>query len=140
MKKVHFYHFQKNKADTYHYLARLVEKAYLLNNTIFIFTDTTKEADFLDDWLWTFRDSSFLPHNLLHEGNFNNSPILISHKAPPASKEILINLSQTIPEFYVQFKRIIELISMENECQQVGKQKYQQYQKLGCQTHNFNIL
>ena len=47
-----------------HFACRLAEKAYRLDNTIHIRTIDQRAAEQLDELLWTFRDGSFVPHEL----------------------------------------------------------------------------
>ena len=43
---------------------RIVEKAYLKNNNIYLLTKNVEDSDILNDLLWTFSQSSFVPHQL----------------------------------------------------------------------------
>jgi DNA polymerase-3 subunit chi len=45
--------------------------------------------------------------------------------------ELLIILSQTVPNTTAQFERVIEIVSQENEDKQAGRLRYKQYQQLG---------
>jgi DNA polymerase-3 subunit chi len=50
------------------YACRLVEKAYKLQNRIHAHTGDANMAKVLDTLLWTFRQGSFVPHELLSSG------------------------------------------------------------------------
>ncbi|MEM7284454.1 MAG: DNA polymerase III subunit chi, partial [Pseudomonadota bacterium] len=44
------------------FAARLVEKAYRLGHKVFVHTANMHLATLFDEYLWTFRDGSFVPH------------------------------------------------------------------------------
>lgn len=137
MPRVDFHVLNQDKEQWLNYLARLVEKIYLLNKQIFIFTESLIESNEIDDILWTFRPDSFLPHHIFDQEKYP-APILISHVTIPLHKEILINIRATVPEFYTEYNRIIEVIYADQTIKQQGREKYKQYQNLGCQLHTFH--
>jgi DNA polymerase III subunit chi len=136
MARVDFHVLKQGKEVCYHYLARLVEKAYLLNNTVFIYTASAADSEQVEDILWVFRDTSFLPHGILEKDEYP-APIQISHSKVPDNKDILLNLTPFVPDFYSHFMRIIELIYSESTIKEQGREKYRKYQQLGCQLHTF---
>jgi DNA polymerase-3 subunit chi len=122
---------------------RLIEKAYKNKHRIYIHTDNQADAHELDELLWTYREDSFLPHNLYGEGPEPAPPIQIGFAATPEQhRDILLNLSQTIPAFYPQFARLLEIISNEPDVQTYGRQHYRQYRTAGHElnTHKLQTI
>lgn len=119
---------------------RLIEKAYYKGHKIFIFCDHQKDAEFLDELLWTFREDSFLPHNLQGEGPEPPPPIQIGFDQQPRGfNDILLNMAQQIPPFYTKFNRVIELVSnLETEKEQ-SRLHYKQYRASGCALYTHPI-
>lgn len=93
-----------------HFLCRLVEKIYRQQHPLYIHCKNRQEAHHLDQSLWTFSDISFIPHNLLGEGPNTPPPVQLGFDGTPTQRDVLINLSTTIPLFYVNFKRILETV------------------------------
>ena len=115
-----------------HFVCRLIEKAYKLRHRIYIHVDNQSEAHALDELLWTYRDDSFLPHHLAGEGPEPAPPIQIGFQTPPAKqRDILINLSQSIPDFYTQFTRILEFVTTDPVVQATAREHYKLYRAKG---------
>ncbi len=65
MARVDFYVLQRADERSRHTLAcKLAEKAYRLDNSVYIHAKTHQDAEHLNELLWTFRDGSFVPHAL----------------------------------------------------------------------------
>lgn len=109
---------------------RLIEKAYLRNHRVFVYCNNQQEAEELDELLWTFRDDSFIPHNLQGEGPEPPPPIQIGFKNNAQGfRDILINLSSTIPQFVSQFRRVLEVVAHDEESKEICREHYREYRK-----------
>mgnify|MGYP001617345265 CR=1 FL=1 len=94
--------------------------------------DSRADAVALDALLWTFRDISFLPHALTDARAPEPVPIHIGWPGqPPATDEVLINLSRELPEFAGAFRRIIEPVAASPEARAESRQRYKQYRERG---------
>ena len=135
--RIDFYLLQDESEDSRNlFICRLLEKAYLKGHKIFVFCDTQKEAYQLDELLWTFKENSFIPHNLQGEGPEPPPPIQIGFQQEPRGyNDILINLSEKIPSFYQRFQRIIEIVSSEETAKELSRSHYRQYKH-----HNHEII
>src|SRR5690348_5408022 len=113
MPKIDFYILSDPDHQTrLRFVCRLIEKAYKSRHRIYIHTDNQTDAHKLDELLWTYREDSFLPHNLYGEGPEPAPPIQIGFDIiPEKHRDILINLSSNVPAFFMQFSRILECIS-----------------------------
>lgn len=113
---------------------RLLEKAYLKGHRVFVYCANQQEAELLDELLWTFKDDSFIPHNLQGEGPEPPPAIHIGYdKEPRGFNDILLNASPEIPPFYNKFKRIIELVGAEEEAKEQSRRHYKEYRARGCE-------
>lgn len=127
MTQIHFYIL----SDENHLLftCRLLEKNYKQKRRMYIHTDNQKKAHDIDELLWTYRDDSFLPHHLYNEGPDNPPPIQIGFNyTPEKHRDILINLSETVPEFYSQFACVFEVVPSDAVLQQAARVRYRHYQ------------
>lgn len=115
---------------------RLIEKAYKNKHRIYINMENAEEAHMLDELLWTYRDDSFLPHNLYGDGPEPAPPIQIGYQVMPIKhRDILLNLSKTIPDFYPQFTRVLEIVTNDTTIQSAGRENYKHYRNQG---HDIN--
>ncbi len=144
MPRIDFYIIEdQDKSARLRLACRLIEKAYKNRHRIYVHTDSQAEAHYLDELLWTYRDESFLPHNLYGDGPDPAPPIQIGFDITPENhRDILINLSKNIPEFYTKFTRVLELASNESEQQSAAREHYRQYraQGLDINTHKLQTV
>ncbi len=132
-----------NKEDVYRFLCRLVDKAYQHQHNAYIHTNTLEEAQHLDDLLWTFRDISFIPHQI-GTPNPTQLPTLVTlgiEKPKQYTADILFNLSQEAPPFFLEFARVIEVVSEEKNHKNQARKKYKFYKEQNCQltTHPISL-
>lgn len=133
MPKIDFYILSTdNEASRFDFICRLVEKAYKNQHQIYIHAKDREMAYQLDELLWTYRDECFLPHHLYGEGPDPSPPIQIGFDiTPDKHRDVLINLHQTIPDFFMQFTRVCEIINNNPESQAVARDNYRTYRTRG---------
>jgi DNA polymerase-3 subunit chi len=133
MTRIDFYIIEEaNESARLRLACRLIEKAYKNRHRIYVHAEHQAQAHQLDELLWTYREDSFLPHNLYGDGPEPAPPIQIGFDATPDKhRDILINLSKDIPAFYPQFSRLLEIITTEPEIQTSGREHYRQYRADG---------
>ena len=144
MPKVDFYILpDENPATRLTFACRLIEKAYKNRHRIYIHTNNERDAHQLDELLWTYHETSFLPHHLCGEGPEPAPPIQIGFEVTPDKhRDILINLSDATPLFYSKFTRILELIINEPHAQASARERYRNYRTAGCDmtTHKLDTV
>jgi DNA polymerase-3 subunit chi len=144
MPKIDFYILSTdNESTRLDFVCRLIEKAYKNQHRIYIHTEERTLAHQLDELLWTYREDSFLPHNLYGEGPDPAPPIQIGFDIKPDKhRDILINLHKNIPDFFTQFSRVCEVISNHPECQAAARENYRQYRASGYEitTHKLQSI
>lgn len=119
---------------------RLIEKAYQRGHRIFVYCANANDAAAMDELLWTYKDDSFIPHNLQGEGPTPPPPVQIGHEGTPQGfHDLLVNLAPIIPAFYTNFKRIIEIVGGDEETKTVRREHYRLYRREGCELHTHDI-
>ncbi len=117
-------------AQRYRTACRLVEKAYMIGHRIHIHSDTVELAKQLDELLWTFRDRSFIPHELVSE-HAAQTAVTIGYGWVPQQCDVLVNLATDVPEFFSRFARIAEIIDQEKNRRESGRKRYRYYREQG---------
>jgi len=140
MARVDFYVLQRTDERSRHTLAcRLAEKAYRLENTVYIHAKNRSDAEQLDELLWTFRDGSFVPHALSDAGDETAASPVIIGAAPDGveSRDLLINLCDEIPAFADSFPRVAEVVTADENCRLLSRARFAEYRDNGhsIQTH-----
>ena len=117
---------------------KLTEKAWRLENTIHIHTTTREDANRLDELLWTFREGSFVPHEMI--GGDTDAPVTIGFgESAVAPRDLLITLCDDIPAFAESFPRIAELVSSDEDSRAKSRQRYAIYRDQGHKLTTHNI-
>ena len=102
---------------------RLIHKAFGLGHRVHVHTGSPGLSRQLDELLWTFRDTAFVPHEV--EGGDPDCPVQICHEREPASAgEILVNLDDEVPLFFSRFERVAEIVNQEPGIRDAGRQRY----------------
>ncbi|OGV51991.1 MAG: DNA polymerase III subunit chi [Legionellales bacterium RIFCSPHIGHO2_12_FULL_42_9] len=115
------------------FACRLIEKAYLRGHQLFVYCNNKHDAETLDELLWTFKEDSFIPHNLQGEGPENPPPIQLGYEREPSGfSEILLNFSDIIPAFYNRFQRVMEIVPNEEQAKELSRLHYKEYRANGC--------
>ena len=120
---------------------KLAEKAWRLENTVYIHAKSRGEAEQLDKLLWTFRDGSFVPHGLAGSNDgTQDSPIMVGCGDEGMSdRGLLINLCDEIPPFIEGFPRVAELVTSDETCRQASRKRYATYRDQGHELNTHNL-
>jgi len=139
MAQVDFYVLDRVDEHARHTLAcKLAEKAWRLENSIHIHTMSREDAERLDKLLWTFRDGSFVPHELV--GGDTGAPVTIGYGTEGAEpRDLLITLCDEIPPFADSFPRVAELVTSEETCRAKSRERYASYRDQGHTLNTYKI-
>ena len=120
---------------------RIAMKAYLAGQRVLVWHTDRAELARFDELLWTFADTSFVPHEWLGAGS--EAPVLLSAGEPPAAGVgVLINLAAApeLPPIASSAERIVEIIAAEPAQREAGRARFRAYRQLGCEpaTHTLH--
>lgn len=106
---------------------RLLEKAYEAQQHTYVMCVDKKAAEQLDEYLWTYREDSFIPHHLVGEGPSKAPLIQVGWDSPPShQRNILMLLGTKLPEEYLRFKRVLIIIDPEPTAREAARLLYRQ--------------
>ena len=139
MSKVDFYVLHASgEVARQQFACRLAEKAYRLEHAVHIHTGSSESARRLDDLLWTFRDGSFVPHEVLGS-EAPEAPVTIGYgETLPSKRDLLINLGENVPEEAGSFPRVAEIVTADEDSKSRSRQRFVDYREQGhtLDTHN----
>lgn len=164
---VSFYVLSDNKAqDILGFVCSLtqtvIEKSEL---AVVILSDDNVRLAAIDDALWAFDPTSFIPHQIIDESMTSEntasntatnlkviSPrVLLSQNLPNGFSGAVINLtakalvlnsennSQNLNSQKSNPARILELVLPDEQSTALGRQKYQMYKQQGCKLKHFKV-
>lgn len=129
------------------FICRLTEKAWKQNNAVYLHAEDEKDMQKYDELLWTFKETSFVPHQTVA----NTTPLPeIEHiligcqtltEISKIPHEVLINLCLETPSFFSQFERVVEIINQDETSLIKGRERYQFYRDRGyaLETHKMSL-
>ncbi len=122
---------------------KLIEKAYRQGHQVYLRTDSPEETRQLDDLLWTFRQGSFVAHEVCGDPSAPvEAPVILGHgPAPMAMTDVLGNLATDGPEDYARFERVAEFIDEDEAVKQAGRLRFKAYKEAGHvpETHKLDM-
>jgi len=145
--------FHSNVSDKLEYACRLTRKIWSatpegqpVRNIIMV----GEKADLkkLDELLWTFSSTDFLPHCFIEDEAAADTPILLTDDfSSPAldqvpHADVMIHLGmrmpQDVPGLVARFPRIVEVVTVNEAERLAGRERYKAYRELGHELHNFD--
>ena len=113
MTRVDFYVVKSSGAEArLSVAARLTEKALGRGYRVFINCDSQSQVDTLDDYLWRFKPSSFVPH-CPASSDAEEQVVLGFENAPGSHNDVRINLALAPPSFFARFERVAEVVTQD---------------------------
>lgn len=112
-------------------LTTLLEKALLKKHQVYIHVNDSAEAQRLDEWLWTYKDISFIAHTRIPQ-LAEDVPVTLGYQVPISKqRDVLIHLADDIAPFYQEFPRVLHIVPAEETLRQRAREHYRFYQAQG---------
>ena len=126
--------FYSGAADKLHVACRLCAKALTQNARVMIYSTDAVILDKMDKLLWTYQQTSFLPHCSINDGDklIGATPIVLSTRLSPGyACTILFNLDAHCPQQLEHFERVIEIASESPDDKQAARERFRFYKQAG---------
>jgi len=145
--------FHSNVSDKLEYACRLTRKIWSATpagEPVRHIVMVGEKADLkkLDELLWVFSATDFLPHCFIGDEVAIETPILLTDDflSPDLSQlphaDVLIHLGMRMPSdvpgLLARFPRIVEVVSINESERLAGRERYKAYRDLGHELHNFD--
>ena len=140
MTRVDFYILPESTADArLQFACRLLHKAVKLGHQCYIHCDNPQQAQTIDQLLWQFQPTSFLPHKLLGEAGAPCTIEIGCGDDPGPHNDVLINVSSAIPDFFSRFQRVSEIASQDPNTLDNLRNNYRFYQQRNYPFHRHDM-
>ena len=131
MTRVDFYVVKSSGAEArLSVAARLTEKALGRGHRVFINCDSRDQLDTLDDYLWRFKPSSFVPH-CPASSDAGEQVVLGFEDVPGSHNDVLFNLALAPPSFFARFERVAEVVTQDEDSLQALRDAWRHYKDRG---------
>jgi DNA polymerase III subunit chi len=115
--------FYSGVAEPHVFATRLTIKLFEEGRRVRIVTPDASTTDVMDRLLWTHVQGSFVPHcRVDHES---------SHPGEAQHADVLINLSETTPDFIARFQRVADIVGNEEPAVKAGRARFKRYKADG---------
>ncbi|WP_435101539.1 DNA polymerase III subunit chi [Arhodomonas sp. AD133] len=121
-----------------HFCCRLAEKAWREGLRVVILATDGPAAARLDEALWTFREGSFVPHALAREAD-THEPVIITTEAPPTDRDMLINVTDRLPDPWQAYERVAEIVIQAAEVIGPARARFRSYRDAGVTPTNHTL-
>ena len=123
--------FHTNIPDKLAYACRLSRKALAAGGKLVLLAEDAAQAAKLNDALWTFSDTDFLPHVLAGDALAPQTPIIVTHDETVGlpHADMLVNLTRRVPSTVDKFQRVFEIISVDEDDAAAGRKRYVAYKQ-----------
>jgi DNA polymerase-3 subunit chi len=111
-----------------------VDKARQHGMRIHIHTDGYQTTRQMDEMLWIWSDTSFIPHISDLSTDFSKvaqEPVTIASNYQPDHYGYLINLSNQTPDFFSRYLKMAEIIDQTETILTAGRERYSFYKNSG---------
>ena len=126
--------FHFGAPDKIAYACRLLRKAVRAGSRAVVIVNAA-QINQLDADLWAVAPTDFVAHCLdTADANLQQrSPVILTTAAHPtlAPRPLLVNLSDTMPQAFEKFTRLIEVVSQDEADRSLARQRWKQYTERG---------
>ncbi len=106
--EVGFYHLTRARLDDA--LPALLEKALARGLNAVVVARDAEHLRHLDEWLWSYRNDSFLPHGLASAAFAERQPVLLAADVTnPNGANLLVLVDGLLPAEDAPFARVVDL-------------------------------
>ena len=127
------------------FACRLIEKAYRSRCKVYVNFDNEAQAKAFDEQLWSYRDSSFIPHALLGPSTSENKveencPVHLGYgDLQPPHFDVMVNLATEIPPTHARYKRLLEVVIQQDAVLAATRDHYRFYKERGYPINNIDM-
>jgi DNA polymerase-3 subunit chi len=138
--RIDFYKLRsQSKSGIDRFCCQLADKVVQMGKPVFVLTNDAARTRLLDDIMWTFSDSSFVPHDIQGDTDDVGTTVIIGHEKPVDGGYLLINMSEKLPPDLTMYERVAEIINEEARILQQGRARYSHYKSDGYPLHYHEI-
>lgn len=113
-------------------VCELIERAWQSGRLVYVHCLDDDMATSLDELLWTFHDTSFVPHAVAGTAEAGHAKVVLGSVAQaPEHMDVLVNLHAEVPAFFSQFEQVIETTGYDEHTRRLARARYRFYKDRG---------
>lgn len=128
------------------FAARLATRAFRQGHRSVVLVADDRAGERVDNLLWEHPDA-FLPHVRLGASEALHAPVTLGtpgeldarEQAGGAAHDLLINLTDRVPEHFAAFDRVAEIVCQDDEVRAATRDSYRFYRERGYPLHHHDL-
>ena len=118
---------------------RVVEKAYKSGQSVYLYCQNPEQMSEMDQRLWTFSQSSFVPHALKQDRD-ELTPVTLGCDSPTTDfGSIVVSLAEAPVRAFTDFSRVAEIVGTEEHERQSARERYKFYRESGVEPSTHKV-
>ena len=138
MPQVDFY-ILPEQATVERFTCEIADQIHGQGLDVYVLAGSRNAALALDDLMWTWKDTSFLPHRLVDSDDDDCRITIGWEGAGNRAGQVLINLVTTVPQDAGNFERVVEFVPPGATEKQLARQRYRHYREAGFELRNHDL-
>lgn len=124
--------FYTHAADKLQTACALTTKALARKMRVMLFTADAAATERLGRMLWTAPATGFLPHCRSEHALAGVTPVILDHLSERlVHDQVLINLRNETPAFFSRFRRLVEIVGLDDDDRDAARARYRFYRDRG---------
>jgi DNA polymerase-3 subunit chi len=132
--------FYTGVVDELSFVTKLSEKILKVKRVARIATRDAAHSKEVSNYLWSHQPTKFIPHNVeLNTSADDKTALDVSHDTKSSNPDILINLTETPPDHFSSFNRLVEVVSTSKKAIEIARQRFKWYRDRGYKIKVFKM-
>ena len=133
--------FYFNAEDRLQVACRLAAKAASQNARMVIYAPEGDVASRIDRLLWTWQALSFVPHCAPRDPLAGQTPVIVDWQADDnlLHDEVLLNLRPEQPQYFGRYRRLIEIVSLDDGDRSAARERFRFYRERGYEIRTHDL-
>jgi DNA polymerase-3 subunit chi len=132
--------FYTHVADKLQVACTLCAKAFGQGLRVFVRCPDAATAQRFDRMLWSSPSTGFTPHCGPRDARAAMTPVIVDHQGEaPAHDEVLLNLGAECPPYFSRFRRLIEIVSLDDGDRELARGRYRHYRDCGYEIRTHDL-
>ena len=121
-----------NVEDKLQKIAELCGSAVRKGRRLMVYSADAETTVRLEDYLWSSPAVGFLPHCRPDHALAEVTPIIVDYQGEQlVHDDVLINLQSGYPPFFSRFRRLIEIVGLDEADRSAARERYRFYRDRG---------
>ena len=118
---------------------RIVEKAWQQGHTVWLTAESERQAEQMDQLLWTFKQDSFVPDERGTEGSLEDCAVRIVAQAQAPDGGVHVNVATAPLPMPLIADRVVEIIPADDHGRAAGRERFRAYRTQGYELETHDI-